>query len=207
MNFTRNADAPLLREVAAHRAFKNHPTIQESLKRIADAIEPSVYVKDSSLREVGIAHAKSILEMVAALDCDYERRAELQAERDVTDEETWRSLYAADDLAALDAVGGECTSRDEAEERIREDALSVEMRGDWYAYGTEPADAATPAEFRILLATGGPACRLVGDLDGGRPEGVKLQTQDWGTPWTDYDDTEEEAQAFLAFAETFYFGE
>lgn len=172
----------------------------------ATPVRPRVKTQAEQLREVGIAHAKAILEMVAALDVDYDRLAELRELRPYWSVDT-NPATGPSELAELEAAAGECTSRDEAEERIREDALCVEMRGDWYAYGTEPADAATPAEFRILLATGGPACRLVGELDGGRPEAVKLQTQEWGTPWTDYDDTEEEAQAFLAFAETFYFGE
>lgn len=51
---------------------------------------------------------------------------------------------------------------DEARQRIQEDPLSVEVRKDWYTPGDEPEK---PSEFCILLCTGGPAVRLLGDLN------------------------------------------
>lgn len=95
---------------------------------------------------------------------------------------------------------------EEARERILEDALSVEVRSDWYApgaprrrevlvhrggtsYGMEPVgvDACAPVEYRILLCTGGPAVQIVGKLsEHGEPETACLQIQDWFLPWTDY---------------------
>jgi hypothetical protein len=74
--------------------------------------------------------------------------------------------------------------------------------------GARDADT-KPAEFTILLATGGPACRLIGDLnEHGEPENVRIEGQDWGTPWTELRPTTEEERAALeTYARTFYFGE
>ncbi|MFN9371507.1 MAG: hypothetical protein ACK6D3_06450 [Planctomycetaceae bacterium] len=46
-----------------------------------------------------------------------------------------------------------------------------------------------PDSVAVLLATGGPAYRLWIDLDGGKfgvdVQRVRVQAQDWGTPWVD----------------------
>jgi hypothetical protein len=74
---------------------------------------------------------------------------------------------------------------DEAAQRIQEDALSVQVRTGWHT-PNEPGGN-DPAEFEILLCTGGPAVRIVGDLDQyAEPYRARLEHQDWGTPWTEY---------------------
>lgn len=90
-------------------------------------------------------------------------------------------------------------------ERINELPLSVQVREDWHDVG----DKGEVAEFNVLLSTGGPALRIVGDLDQNNcPADPKLQWQDWGTPWTDYDsDLEDSADALQWFVEQFYYGE
>lgn len=54
--------------------------------------------------------------------------------------------------------------------RIHEDALSVRVRSDW----EDPSQfmrMVAPAEYEILLCTGGPACRIIGELsEHGEPE-------------------------------------
>ena len=61
-------------------------------------------------------------------------------------------------------------------------------------------------QYEILLSTGGPATRLIGDLDEyNEPESVSLQYQDWGTPWTDYPLTSAQEEALLDYARTHYF--
>lgn len=76
------------------------------------------------------------------------------------------------------------TDSDAARDQILESVLSVEVRSGWYSPAGGNADSA-PAEFRILLTTGGPACQLVGELnEHGEPETARLEHQDWGTPWT-----------------------
>lgn len=176
---------------------------------------------DDSLKETGRCAAASLVEMVAALECDYDRLEKLKEERDnhtpdfgvgvpcaeSTRLAHWAGVYKeeAEELAELEEAAGECKDREEAETRIQEDALSVEMRGAWYPYGTEPADAARPLEFMILLATGGPAVRIMGELSNGEPERAWLEVQDWGTPWTRYYGIEQDT--LLAYARCFYFGE
>lgn len=128
--------------------------------------------------------------------------------------------WAADIKAAMAAFealdGGEAESvtydgetfedADDLRQRIEEKPLSVQVRGGWYTPGGEKPDA---EEFEIMLSTGGPALRIIGDIDGvGGASGGVLQWQDWGTPWTDYRDTsDEEDEAISAFVGLFYMGE
>lgn len=95
---------------------------------------------------------------------------------------------------------------EEAREDIQQSPLEVSVRSDWYQAGDE--DFSKPAKYRILLCTGGPAVRIIGDLDGYQnPETAQLEYQDWGTPWTRYPLTEEDISALLTYAGCFYFGE
>lgn len=121
-------------------------------------------------------------------------------------------------LRKAEADRGESTYRgmdDEARDRILEDALSVEVRSDWHSVeqGTARPTLTVPAEYRILLCTGGPACQIVGELsEHGEPETARLQVQDWFMPWTDMrpqvgpDDFDSEP-ILLEYARCFYFGE
>jgi len=120
-------------------------------------------------------------------------------------------------VAALNKAEEECgagtTGYEEAETAIQEVALSVEVRSGWYSLGQRDADTA-PAEFRILLCTGGPATQIVGDIsEHGEPEKATMQFQDWFTPWTEWlgqgtdDDRQQIEENLLAYARCFYFGE
>jgi hypothetical protein len=97
---------------------------------------------------------------------------------------------------------------DEAAQRIQEDALSVQVRDGWH---TPMYDDGDPAEFEILLCTGGPAVRMRGTLDQyGQPDNPRLEYQDWGTPWTEYRPAAEATryrETLLAYARQFWFGE
>jgi hypothetical protein len=85
--------------------------------------------------------------------------------------------------------------------------LTVRVRSDWHSLG----EAFETAEFEILLSTGGPACRILGELDRGsvawqagrRPV---IQHQDWFKPWTE-SDYDVNTDALLWFCEQFYYGE
>jgi hypothetical protein len=74
--------------------------------------------------------------------------------------------------------------RDDAEQleaAAREQVLSACVRSCW----TPVSEPLSAGEFELLLSTGGPACRIVGDLDDhGDPSRAEIQWQDWGTPWT-----------------------
>ena len=166
--------------------------------------------------EVGAPAAGAIREMVAALECDYERLEELKGERNGWDPEeddaggkrSWADADPddAEELAALILAAGDCADRDEAEQRIGEDALSIEVRCDWHALGSDADDA---AEFCILLTTGGPAVRIIGELDIGSPIRPRLEVQDWFKPWTEYfEEDQQKLQATLqAYCDCFYFGD
>lgn len=96
------------------------------------------------------------------------------------------------------------TDEDSARERIQEDALSVEVRSGWTTCGEE----LKAEEFMILLCTGGPACRLRGELNGhNEPCRVFVEHQDWGTPWTEYYPGRKALDACLRYAQQFFFGE
>ena len=96
--------------------------------------------------------------------------------------------------------------REDAEQTIQEDPLSVEVRTDWH---TLDAEDTKPTQFRILLCWGGPAVQIVGDLtEHGEPKNPVVQYQDYGTPWTDYrNTTDEQREALLTYCRAFYFGE
>jgi hypothetical protein len=110
----------------------------------------------------------------------------------------------AGELNGARKIGTDAAVED-AEQAIREDALEVCVRSGWVAQ----LDGKTkPAEFIILLATGGPAYRLQGKLDAyGQPENVRLMFQDWFKPWVIVPLTEDEQAAALTYASVFYFGE
>jgi hypothetical protein len=57
----------------------------------------------------------------------------------------------------------------------------------------------------ILLCTGGPAVRIVGELDRGTPCRAWLEYQDWGTPWTQYFGAK--SDTLCEYAANFFFGE
>lgn len=131
------------------------------------------------LAEVGKNAYESIAEMVAKLD----------------------ACVKDDDGEETDEPDDE--ARDEARQAIQEDPLSVQVRTGWYSPGDE---AGAPEEFEILLGTGGPAVRIVGELGNhGEPSSACLQTQNWFTPWTDYVQADE--SVLLAYCREFYFGE
>lgn len=176
------------------------------------------------------AQLDSIREMIAALNCDYERLEELKDERaDLVDdlesaagdyrveqtarhaltrwdEENGEELKALQDAADCGDSNFPCTSREDAEQRIQEDPLSIQVRGDWHTPGDE--EGKTPAEFEILLCTGGPAVRIIGDLnEHAEPTRARLQHQDWFTPWTELVLDHDDHQILLAYAQCFYYGE
>ena len=172
------------------------------------------------------AWAESIAEMVAALEVDYERLEELTDERaDLASEAVddtnavrddaikaladWDAADAeelAEELAELTkaaTIDGELqTDSDAVRDYITNCALSVQTRSGWHDVG----DQTTDKEFEILLSTGGPALRIMGELsEHGSPSRAWLEYQDWGTSWTQYFDIEQ--GTLLIFCQCFYFSE
>jgi hypothetical protein len=153
--------------------------------------------KYEALQAIGEGAYEAIADMVAALECDYDRLMELGNTRDIPPEDLA-------EFAELSKAAGDCESRDDAERRIQEDPLSVEVRGDWRSIGDQDG-LNEPVEFMILLGTGGPATRIIGDLRDGEPCNCRLQAQDGGTAWTDY--RESDSTVLEAYCSQFYFGE
>lgn len=94
-------------------------------------------------------------------------------------------------------------AREEAQEAIQEGPLSVEVRSGWHT----PGEKGEPEEYAILLCTGGPAVRLIGELDRGEPYNARLEYQDWFTEWERLPASREETDALIAYAQQFYFGD
>lgn len=134
--------------------------------------------KEDELHEIGRRAYESIAEMVAKLAA---------FEKDDNGEDT----DEPDEKA-----------REAAREEIEQDPLSVQVRSGWHSLGEDPG---APDEFEILLATGGPAVRIIGELNQyGDPTHARLQTQNWFTPWTDY--VAAERDVLLTYCAVFYFG-
>lgn len=180
---------------------------------------------DNRAEDQARAQVASIVAMVAALQCDYERLEGLREEfeglegdekhaaelgksewpSDVTTHVGNDLIYFYDlgrELAELSDAAGECTDADDARQRIEEDALSVEVRSGWSSPGNQ--EEMTPEEFRILLCTGGPHVEIVGDLDRGQPSRVRILYRDWGTSGELFDFDHD---AVLTYCACFYFGE
>lgn len=116
----------------------------------------------------------------------------------------WMTAEDAEELAELEETADGCESQEDAEQRIHEDALSVEIRSDWH----EPGGDTEPSEFRILLCTGGPAVQIRGELNSYRePCRAWLEYQDWFKPWTERVNREGDQDALIEYASRFYFGE
>lgn len=136
-------------------------------------------------------------------------------EQSLSLEQTGAAAFAAilEMVDALNAAGEDYSAREPAEQTIHEDPLSVMVRSGWYAPGDPSADR-KPAEYEILLSTGGPATRIIGELsEHGEPTTAILQAQDWFLPWTDWrgstskTDPANLEETLLTYARCFYFAE
>lgn len=207
---SKNTDVEVLRTIA----HKDYMPASETalLERIAAQLDSDAkrFADSEKLQEIGKSAMSSIADMVAALDCDYERLEELRTERRTALDEKvdlvqYLTVAEQEELHDLETEAGECKDREEAEQRIMEDPLSVQVRTGWY----EPSTAGTahaPEEFELLLGTGGPATRIIGELnEHGEPTRARLQAQDWFQPWTDY--VGADMDTLLTYCRCFYFGE
>ena len=132
-----------------------------------------------------------------------------------TAEEQWAEVQAGgvstaqDILELFQEVQAEDTTTeriDEIQEQVQEWPLSVDVRCTiWQSPGTEDWE---PNEFQILLGTGGPAMRIIGEFGAhGEPCNPLMQVQDWFKPWTTCNTTDEQDEALLWFCSEFYFGD
>lgn len=141
---------------------------------------------DDHGRSQAAAQFESIVELVAELNAARKAEADLRDADECTN-------------AAQDRI-------EAAETAIRNKALSVEVRSNWY--GLFGDSEVYNEEFRILLCWGGPAVQIVGKLsEHNEPESAWLEYQDWGILWTTIQQSHADRQILVQFAQTFYFGE
>lgn len=98
-------------------------------------------------------------------------------------------------------------ANDRIYDRINEHPLEISVRSGWHQPG-QPHINMSASEYLILLCTGGPAVRIIGELDEHKsPITARIEYQDWGTPWMNYMLTSDETDAVLEYASVFYYGE
>jgi hypothetical protein len=113
--------------------------------------------------------------------------------------------YAKTAIESLSELLEQAKQEDD-DQCIQEDPLSIEVRSDWHSIGD--TDGNKPTEYNILLTTGGPAARIIGELNQYlEPETARFEFQDWFKPWTEANVTEEQKAIMLEYAQHFYFGE
>ena len=88
-------------------------------------------------------------------------------------------------------------------DELRDMPASVRIRSGWENY----ASKFRPDQFWLELSGGGPATRIIGELDNhAEVYSVQAQHQDWFEPWTDLVLDEQEEKAVKWFASLFYYG-
>jgi len=110
------------------------------------------------------------------------------------------NFHPTEELTAEDIENYHCP--DDALEQIQEDPLTIDVRSAWEPAGT----TISPAEYQILLCTGGPAARIIGELGTyNEPVTARLEYQDWFTQWELHHAADE--AILLKYAEQFYYSE
>lgn len=177
--------------------------------------------KRENARQQASAKMDSIAEMVGALNCDFDRLEELREElqdlqaavNDAENDEEKRQAAAdlsewkdenEDELLELQNEAGIYADTDEARQAIQEHPLEIAVKSGWHAPGENGDDD----EFMILLCTGGPAVRIVGELDQYKqPARAWIECQDWFINWQEWYGENFDADLLLQYCQEFYFGE
>ena len=152
------------------------------------------------VNEIGKPAYESVKEMVQRLrhcrECDGERCT-------LTAQQIFAgiNIYAPKRRKATEEEIVQYHNAEEAAQAILDDPLSMQVRSDWHA----PGEEAPNGEFELLLGTGGPAVRIVGDLDNNEPSNARLEVQNWSKPWMEYHWTDKEV--LLDYCRCFYFGD
>lgn len=180
--------------------------------------------------------AGTIAELVAALECDYDRLEVLRDERQdlidaVTEAAEAREADPCEETESAhhEAMAAEAEWYEENSEELAELTAAATYEGELQkdnesvreriqesplsvevrsGWYSPTGEAQLPEDFMILLSTGGPALRIRGELsEHCEPQRAWLEYQDWGTPWTEYHGEGCEHETLLTFCQQFYFGE
>lgn len=136
---------------------------------------------------------------VSAQEIDEARATLVESERALMD---WIE-ESQEELEELEEAADGCEGREDAEQRIHEDALSVEVRSAWVVPGA-PFEA---DEYRIVLCTGGPHVEIRGTLGAyGEPDRADLYYADWFETPQALGLCSDEAEDLLTYAQRFYLG-
>ncbi len=99
---------------------------------------------------------------------------------------------------------GDNSDQEEAVREIHESPLEVRVRSGWEQ--PDEYHESNPKEFEILMATGGPAVKITGQLDAnGHPTNANLKHQDWHEEWQRVDLSPTNLDKLIDFASHFYF--
>ena len=153
------------------------------------------------------AQYEYIAALMAAQQLDWDRLEELRdlfAEHEELEDgginpEPFSADYPdeADELDELEEIAGEWADVEDVQRELDEHPLCIEYRSGW----NTSAEDLQAEEFCILLCTGGPAVRIVGEIgEHGQPCRAWIEYQDWGTAWTQYFGADQETLVDYATA-------
>jgi len=169
---------------------------QEEFGAIKDLVQAiSIYIKEYGDGELTIGILTRYDEVNTIIESKENRKMSSEDEERAKAQAKSQFDNIADMIERLDKVSYDDDNNDEV------DKLQEEI-------DNAPLCCEIITTYEILLCTGGPAVRIIGDLDDNKqPESANLQYQDWFTPWIDYYLHDDEEQVLLRFAQNFYFGE
>jgi hypothetical protein len=137
---------------------------------------------EQRLEETKETAVRVCLDYVELLSLDWQRLEELRDNEERTEDES-------SELADVEKILADCGVADEQEalDYLSDAPLEITCHSGNVSLSEWPPRY--PDSVAVLLATGGPAYRLWIDLEGGKfgteVERVRVQVQDWGTPWVD----------------------
>ena len=144
------------------------------------------------------AQYEYIAALIAAQQLDWNRLEELKAaELDAEEEGAAMDPDELDELDELRNIAGDWADVEDVQRELDEHPLCIEYRSGW----NTSAEDLQAEEFCILLCTGGPAVRIVGEIgEHGQPCRAWIEYQDWGTAWTQYFGADQETLVDYATA-------
>jgi hypothetical protein len=168
-------------------------------------VSPTTEDTESSARQAR-AQLDTLIEMVDRLnhlqECDGDEDCELDRDTILGGVNIWSGNDVSPE--EFETFKEQYHDDEDAGRAIDEDPLSLQVRSEWHS----PGDSGEDDEFEILLCTGGPAVRIVGEFGYmHQPEKARIQHQDWFKPWEDLSTTRAEEEAMVTFASHFYWGD